>query len=100
MTGDDEFTSGSFGDSSKLTNWILDSVATCHMTPEVSYFIPGLLEDIGKHIEVGDGHHVTAKQAGQVRIKCVAITEILSSQRYTKYFWHQIYVAGYFQSLR
>ena len=29
-----------FGDSSQLTNFILDSSATCHMTPEISYFIP------------------------------------------------------------
>ena len=36
------------------------------MTPEVSDFIPGLLEDTYKHIEVADGHHVTAKQKGQL----------------------------------
>ena len=30
-----------YGDSSQLTNWILDSGATCHMTPEVTDFIPG-----------------------------------------------------------
>ena len=39
------------------------------MTPEVSDFIPGSLEDTDKYIEVSDGHHVTAKQKGQVRIK-------------------------------
>ena len=39
------------------------------MTPEVSYFIPGSLEDTDKYIEVTDRHHVTAKQKGQVRIK-------------------------------
>ena len=39
------------------------------MTPDVSDFIPGSLEDTDKHIEVADGHHVTAKQKGQVRIK-------------------------------
>ena len=39
------------------------------MTPEVSDFIPGSLEDTDKHIEVADGHHVTAKKSGQVRIK-------------------------------
>ena len=27
-----------FGDSSQLTNWILDSGRTCHMTPETSDF--------------------------------------------------------------
>ena len=41
----------------------------CHMTPEVSDFIPGLLEDTDKHTEVANGHHVTAKQKGQVQIK-------------------------------
>ena len=62
MSVNDEFTSGNFGDSSQLTNWILDSGATCHMTPEVSDFIPGLLEDTDKHIEGADGHHVMAKK--------------------------------------
>ena len=69
------------------------------MTPEVSGFIPGLLEDTDKHIEVADGHHVTAKQKGQVRINCATITEILLLQRYTTYFWQQIYATGYFQLL-
>ena len=53
--------SGKFGDSSQLTNWIVDSIATCHMTPEVSDFIPGLLEDMDKHIEVADGYHIKNK---------------------------------------
>ena len=39
------------------------------MTPEVSYFITGSLEDTGKYIEVADIHHVTAKQKVQARIK-------------------------------
>ena len=39
------------------------------MTPEVTDFIPGLLENTDKFIEVADGHHVTAKQKGSVRIK-------------------------------
>ena len=39
------------------------------MTPEVSDFIPGLLEDTDKHIEVAEENHVTAKQRGQARIK-------------------------------
>ena len=39
------------------------------MTPEVLYFIPGLLEDTVEHIEVADGHHVTTGRKGQVRIK-------------------------------
>ena len=39
------------------------------MTPEVSDFIPGSLEYTDKYIEVADGHHVTAKEKGQVRIQ-------------------------------
>ena len=66
MSGNDECTSENFGDSLQLTNWILGSGATCHMTPEVSDFIPGPLEDTDKHIEVADGYHVTAKQKGKV----------------------------------
>ena len=46
-----------------------DSVSTCHMTPQVSYFIPVSLEDTDKHIEVADRHHVMTKQKGQGRIK-------------------------------
>ena len=69
ISGNEECPSGNFGDSSKWTNWILDSGAMCHMTQEGSDFIPGLLEDRNKHIEVADGHHITAKQKGQVRIK-------------------------------
>ena len=39
------------------------------MTPEVTDFITGSLEDTDKFIEVADGHHVTAKQKGSVRIQ-------------------------------
>ena len=69
ISGNDECPSENYGDSSKLTNWILDYGATCHMTPEVSHFIPGSLEDPDKYIEVADGHQVTSKQKGQVQIK-------------------------------
>ena len=69
MYSDDERESKDYGDSSQLTNWIFDSGATCHMTSEVTDFIPGSLEDTDKFIEVADGHHVTAKQKGSVRIK-------------------------------
>ena len=43
MSGNDESSSSDFGDSFQLTNWILDSIATCHMTTQVSDFIPGSL---------------------------------------------------------
>ena len=69
MSSDDERKSGEYGESSQLTNWILDSGATCNMTPEVTEFIPGSLEDTDKFIEVADGHYVTAKQKGSVRIQ-------------------------------
>ena len=61
MSDNDKFASRNFGDSSQLTNWILDSGTVCHMTPRVSNFIPSLLEDTDKHIEFADLHHVTAK---------------------------------------
>ena len=69
MYSDDKSKSGKYGDSSQLTNWILDSGSTCHMTPEVTDFIPGSLKDTDNFIEVADRHHVTAKQKGSVRIK-------------------------------
>ena len=69
MSSDDKCSSENYDDSSQSTNWILDSGATCHMTPEVSYFIPRSLEDTDKYVEVADRHHVTAKQKGQVQIK-------------------------------
>ena len=69
----------------QLTNWILYSGATCHMTPEVSGFISGSLEDKDKYIEVADGHHVTEKKV-KYKYKCATIMESLSSQHYTKYF--------------
>ena len=39
------------------------------MTPEVTDFIPGSLEDTDKFIEVTDGHHVTAEKKSSVRIQ-------------------------------
>ena len=61
MSDNDEFPGRDFSDSPQLTNWILDSVPTCIMTPQISDFIPGLLEDTDKNIEFVNGHHVTAK---------------------------------------
>ena len=100
MSGNDECTGGNFGDRSQLINWILNYGATCHMTPEVSDFIPSSLEDTYKYIEVADGHHITEKQKGQVQIKMCDITGDPLLQLCTTYFWHHIYATGYFQSLR
>ena len=69
ISNDDVRENKYYGNSSQLTNWILDSGATCHMTPEVTDFIPGSLEDTYKFIEVADGHHVTVKQKLSVRIQ-------------------------------
>ena len=69
MSNDDVRENNDYGNSSQLTNWILDSGATCHMTPEVTDFIPGSLENTDKFIEVANGHQVTAKQRGSVRIQ-------------------------------
>ena len=38
MSGNGKCPNGNFGVSLQLTNWILDSGATCHMTPEVPDF--------------------------------------------------------------
>ena len=62
ISGNDECPSGFFCDSSQLNHWILDSGATCHMTPEISDFIPGSLKDMDKHIEVADRNQATAKK--------------------------------------
>ena len=35
MSDNDECTSGKFGDSLQLTNWIIDYEATCHMAQDV-----------------------------------------------------------------
>ena len=43
MYGNDEIYGRYFVDSFQLTYWILYSVATCHMTKQVSDFIPGSL---------------------------------------------------------
>ena len=62
MSDNDECSSRDFGESSQFTNWILDSEATCHMTPQVLGFVLVSLEDTDKQIEVTERHHVTSKQ--------------------------------------
>ena len=48
-----------FRDSSQPTNWILDSGATSHMTPDIWDFITGSMLETDKYIEFEDGHFVT-----------------------------------------
>ena len=100
MYGNGECPSGNSCDGSQLTNWILDSGATCHITPEVSDFIPGLLEDTENTLKLRTDITLQRNKKVKYENKCATITEILSSQRYTTYFYHQTYAAGYFQSLR
>ena len=100
MSNNDVRENKDYGDSSQLTNWILDSGATCHMTLEVADFIPGSLEDTDKFIEVADGHHVTAKKKVQYVYKCATITERHLSQPYITYYWHRTCATDYFPSLR
>ena len=58
-----------FGDSLQLKNWILDSSANCHMSPDISGFMLGSLVETNKYIEVADGHLATEKQTGEFQIK-------------------------------
>ena len=67
--GNDKSYSKDFVDTLHLNNCILDSGTMCHMTPQVSYLIPVLLEDTGKYIGIAEGHHVTAQQKVTVQIK-------------------------------
>ena len=57
-----------YEDGSQLTNWMLESGATCHIIPEISDFIPGRLVETDKYIEVADRNFVTAKQTVEVKI--------------------------------
>ena len=57
------------GNSSQLKMFILDSGATCLMTPEISYFILCSLVQTDKYIEVEDWHFFTAKPTLEVQIK-------------------------------
>ena len=43
LSSDDKCENKDYGESSQLTNWILDSGDTCHMTREVTDLIPGSL---------------------------------------------------------
>ena len=62
LSGNEKRSRRDFGDNSQWTNFILDSGAMCHMTPQVSDFIPGSLENMDNYIEFADEHYVTAKQ--------------------------------------
>ena len=50
-----EIPRSNFGDSPQLTNWILDSGATFHVTTDISVFILESMVETDKYIEVTDG---------------------------------------------
>ena len=52
MSNNAEIPRRNYGDRSQLTNWILDSGATCHMTPYISDFISVSLVETYTYIEV------------------------------------------------
>ena len=56
MSPNTEIPRRNYGNSSQLTNWVLDSGATCHMAPDISYFVLVSLVETEKYIEVVDGH--------------------------------------------
>ena len=86
MSSNDERKSVKYGDSSQLTNWILDLGETCHMTPEVSDFIPVSLEHTENTLKLRKD--ITSRRNKKVKYeyKCVTIAESTSSQNYTTYF--------------
>ena len=69
MSSNAESTITYFGDRLQPTNWILESGATCHTTPDIFYFILGSFLERDKYIEFADGNFVTEKQTGEVQIK-------------------------------
>ena len=68
MSTNAESSRRSYGDSSQLTNWILDSGATFHMTLEIQKFLPGSLVETDKYTEVADQNFVIEKQTGEFQI--------------------------------
>ena len=53
-----------FDDSLYLTNSILDSGVTCHMTPEISDFVPVSLVETDTYVEFSGGKKFIVKQIG------------------------------------
>ena len=49
MSTNEESTRSNYEDILQLTNWILDSITTCNMTPELSDFMPVSLVEINNH---------------------------------------------------
>ena len=86
MSSNDKRSIEKYGDSSQLINRILDLGTTCHMTPEVSDFIPGSLEDTDNTLKFRTDIMSRQNKKVKYKYKCATIRESLSSQHYTIYF--------------
>ena len=64
-----ESTRRHFGEISHPINWILDSGVTCHLTLEISDFLPVSILEKDKYIEFSDVNFITETQTGVVKIK-------------------------------
>ena len=62
MSDNDKNPSRYFGDSSQLTNWILDSVLFFSYDTTGLVFYPGIIRNTDKCIEVAGGNYITAKK--------------------------------------
>ena len=69
MYGNDEFLSEHFGDSSQLTNSILDYGETCHMTPEFSDLLQVHYKIRINILKLRTDITSQRRKKGQVRIK-------------------------------
>ena len=68
MSTNVEIPRSNYGDRSQLTNWVLDSGETCHMTPEILDFIIGLLVETDTYIEVANGNYFfTEKKQDKIK---------------------------------
>ena len=75
-----------FGDRLQLTNLILDSGATCHMTPEILDFISISMVEMDKYIEVTDGNFITTKKQEKFKLKYMIIVKNPLFPRYITYY--------------
>ena len=82
MSSNAEIPRRDFGDSSQLTNWILDSGATCNTAPHISYCIPGSLAETDKYIKVSYGHFSQQNKQDKSKSKCATIMAKPSLIRY------------------
>ena len=96
MSSNEESPRRDYGDKSQLTNWILDSKAICHMTPDISDFMLVSLVEIDTYIKVSGRNFITVKQTGEAQIKYVEIVENPSLLCYTTYYYHQTCAIDYF----